>query len=1114
MELEYSKKRMTPPKLFCIYCPKGVGSFMTFESLQLHVQMAHGALLNGDHPARLSQGFGVLPGSHELPAFACELCTLKFTSVQALQKHTLMSHSFKDIDSDVETGLGGDTYCSQCKKSFPDNNSLMDHIRSVHENPGEETSVANGLNLRKSVSPQGVENNRKSTSPISSNSLRPRLQSPSQNKTFLCSQCNASFGEFESFRTHLKTHLDQSMRRQLFMCPECKSEFNSEEHLDNHVTTHYLSTTTEYGCQNCMKLFSKPDELQKHLMDIHSHHLHRCSLCRQVFDSKVGIQVHFAVKHSNECKLFKCNLCNSFFRSEMEFHLHVKVAHLHKAQPYRCLFCHLSYSSELELQYHLTTHKKQFCCKLCDEAFHVEFLLDKHVQIKHSPQSQAHRPQQLLSLETSAPSSIPNLPACSSYSREEAPKLFDSSTSEALDERLSDRNDVKCDICDAIFQSNSQLNSHRRQVHNITRSNSQTLSLHCAYCNESCKSRTELENHMKSHTATTSSKHKCNVCDELCPSATVLAEHKLQHCKVLTSSFCVTCKNQIRNEQQFYSHIQEHNGHGFPTPCVICRQTLTSEVEIRVHSKFHLKNFANQMKTCCRCKTEHESNLIYCDANDEDQERVFCRDCYLNDQSNAKSSPDEERVRNLRCHECGVKFETASDLEKHKFVHKKTYQCIKCQLSFDTEDEIQRHVTTHLMTEGSNHECQLCPSVFASPAKLQCHLIEHTFEGCSNFTCYMCTSVFTSSHAIQTHMLEHGLASRPYDCTQCHLKFFFRAELENHMIVHRPKYKTSDSQQSGTHSNFQCTECFKTFSTAFLLDGHVKEHGNLNGNHEEVPFPIRCSICPKSFTSAAELQNHYFTSHNDIEHSDPSKKKIFQCPECEKQFPCLSNLQGHMRIHTHGTRYTCTECSKEFALARNLNIHMRSHSGEKPYECPICQKRFARKENRKAHIKSHSGVKPFMCPHCGKYFSRKSHVKEHMKVHFNPSGNGSPVLSSCEVCFKAFASVQQLKIHLVDVHHRKDEDNDNELSNQEDDKMDVDGAESSPMMDRCDDELVEKETEDEAEDPSKSPDVNGLTNSDNLSGTELNDEELDVGDLCRINDKTGDSSMISTPVSP
>lgn len=40
----------------------------------------------------------------------------------------------------------------------------------------------------------------------------------------------------------------------------------------------------------------------------------------------------------------------------------------------------------------------------------------------------------------------------------------------------------------------------------------------------------------------------------------------------------------------------------------------------------------------------------------------------------------------------------------------------------------------------------------------------------------------------QNHMLqEHGLGARPYDCSKCTLKFFFRAELDHHVLTfHHP----------------------------------------------------------------------------------------------------------------------------------------------------------------------------------------------------------------------------------------------------------------------------------------------------------------------------------------
>ncbi|CAM1292583.1 ZNF423 (predicted) [Pycnogonum litorale] len=1147
-----------PPstKLYCIYCPKGIGTFMTFEALQLHVQMMHGPHLNGDvmmtTTTATQKSYGPFANNLMEVAFTCEICNARLSSVQSLQKHTLSVHSFKDIEDRHRrqtTNQDDASYCSQCKLSFNDDRSLLEHIRAVHDD-GPKSNDVNKETSKKSPSPANDDDDDspgESKSPKIDGKQR-CLTTASVDKTvsnidgddgnnktsslFMCNQCSsgASFGDFESFRTHLKTHLDHTIRQQhqMYVCPECKLEFASEEQFDGHVTAHYSSTSTEYGCQCCMKLFGKPDELQKHLMDIHAHHLFRCALCRQVFDSKVTIQVHFAVKHSNECKLYKCTLCSCLFRSEMEFHLHVKIAHLHKSQPYRCLFCNLSFSSELELQYHLTTHKKQFKCKLCDEAFHVEFLLDKHVQTEH-PQLSSTPPSSLDGTARTSPVT------CKINYANSSPSTSPTTSSSRNFNGTTACKEYKCDVCDAKFKCQSSLTSHRHQMHNVniisptttsgstannpstqtsllvvggnSLTNHQALSLHCAYCSESCKSRTELENHMKSqHTSGTSGKHKCNVCDEIFPSATILAEHKLQHCKVVTSNTCIMCKCVLQSEQQFYDHINQHNGKGYPTPCVVCRQTLTSQVEIQVHSRFHLKN--NEVmttKTCDRCNKECDGNVLK--SIDVTPEIHCCQECYDTVVAVNRSKDDDGKNKGvtLRCKECNVKFENVAEQEKHSSQYhknvanqKKTYQCIKCQLSFDTEAEIQFHVTTHLITEGSQHDCKLCHRVFDSPAKLQCHLIEHTFEGCANYTCYICTSVFTSSQAIQKHMIEHGLSSRPYDCRHCNLKFFFRSELDNHSFVHRTppgNYEygggygsvastdksanaVTDSSSSDLNattnglSDYQCPECSRTFFSYPHLVSHVRMHrnkadgsiGQQQQSNVQETSTYRCSVCPQSFDNSVDMQQHYFSVHNDhnieVQHNNLQLKNKYKCNECDKTFPCLSNLQGHVRIHSQGTKYTCNECNKEFALVRNLNIHMRSHSGEKPYECPICQKRFARKENRKAHIKSHSGIKPFMCPHCGKTFSRKCHVKEHMRVHFNTIGregqNTAAVVlaSTCEMCSESFASVDQLQKHIFTVHkgrNEKVETLEKDPPMEDDDDVDVDSppTDANGTTDRC-----------------------------------------------------------------
>lgn len=121
----------------------------------------------------------------------------------------------------------------------------------------------------------------------------------------LCNQCNAAFTDFESFRAHIKLHIEETsggllggaspMERKRtsaeFTCPHCRSVFSSSEEISQHVVTHFLATSTEYSCENCQKSFEKADDLQKHLMEVHAHHLYSCSICNEVFDSKGNIQV-------------------------------------------------------------------------------------------------------------------------------------------------------------------------------------------------------------------------------------------------------------------------------------------------------------------------------------------------------------------------------------------------------------------------------------------------------------------------------------------------------------------------------------------------------------------------------------------------------------------------------------------------------------------------------------------------------------------------------------------------------------------------------------------------------------------------------------------------------
>ncbi|KAL3860293.1 hypothetical protein ACJMK2_010433 [Sinanodonta woodiana] len=1047
--------------LVCPYCLRD--DFDTLEILELHMQSVHSVKSTEVYTCNYCNApYKNLYSLHEhmravhqnQPSmgikYPCSRCSKEFPSIETLADHKKRQHHSGSSNKAVINSV----YCVQCALTFPSPAALQEHISTAHKTlPKTESKSQKIRNLSDgsvSAKQKGLSPHKISTSLLHS-ALMPDsafvslsqipttsvkvIEAPADQLT--CEQCNSVFPDLTNFTAHMKLHMDSPMGGQ-HLCNRCNKQFLSEEQLEAHLSSHFLSLVTEYGCTSCVKLFSKPDELQKHLMDIHAHHLYRCSLCKEIFDSKVNVQVHFAIKHSNECKIFKCIQCNMAFRSESEWQIHVRITHLQMSKPYRCLFCKESFPTEMDLQCHLATHNKPFKCSMCNESFLVEFLLDKHIQNIHSrPTSTTSTSNKPTDIQISSSVAIKIERDADFLKR---PELLDQTgrVGNSIVWRSSDEL-YRCNICDMKFNQVSLLQSHKAHDHglkgvftssNITPSVSpqNVVSSHdlsaesliprdavlsfsstplnipipplpsvtsslssslttisiplnipeplspysdkmsmsffsCTFCSQTFKNKADLDKHSKIHLNTGS--QKCNICDEVFPSSGILAEHKLQHCKIQQGNTCVICKISLRNEDQFYIHSQEHGFQGAVMQCIICRQTLASLIELQMHGKHHFQNKPTFF-TCCVCLKSFDSNEnLVSKLNSSGRMYYVCKPCYHGETS--------EHI----CKQCNAKFGTSSHLEAHASTHKKTYQCIKCQESFNSEREIQMHVATHVMMEGNFHQCKLCSTIFDSPYRLQCHLIEHTYKD-SEFTCSVCCKTFSNASEIQSHVLEHGLSARRYGCSHCNQIFFFSAELENHMFSHdvpnASPTPSSTLELKGPDSN-------TTFSSAVNLNKHYKIH------EKKSESTIKCSLCSEIFSNVTSLQRHFISSHTASELDPP--KKVYQCCDCKKEFPCLSNLQGHMRMHKSGAKFPCPMCKKIFALSRNLKIHMRSHSGEKPYECPICKKRFSRKENRKVHLKSHTGSKPFICPICNKSFSRKSHVREHTRTHYIQNGTTS-----------------------------------------------------------------------------------------------------------------------------
>ncbi|XP_060769593.1 zinc finger protein 521 isoform X1 [Neoarius graeffei] len=874
--------------LQCNFCPEMLGDL---NALQEHIRCSHG------FPS---------PVAKESNAFFCPQCFMGFLTEATLEEHVRQTHCDSGslrFDSPLAVTPKDpivEVYsCSYCTNS-PIFNSVLKlnkHIKENHKNiPLALNYINNGRRTHRALSPSS------SISVDQATLLKHGSASSRSASEFICNQCGAKYTSLDLFQTHLKTHLD-GMLPQL-TCPQCNKDFPSQEALLKHVTVHFTVTSTYYICESCDKQFTSVDDLQKHLLDMHTFVFFRCTLCQEVFDSKVSTQLHLAVKHSNEKKVYRCTSCNWDFRHETELQLHVKHSHLeNQGRVHRCIFCGESFGTEVELQCHITTHSKKYNCRFCNKAFHAIILLERHLREKHcvfegkaqncgtngstsgggGGESGAKDDAEMQSILTNSHGGPGTGESHNSHDGSEE----DVESSEVM---------YTCDICGASYTMESLLTNHQLRDHNIRpgetamhKKKAEIIkgSHKCNVCSRTFFSEAGLREHMQTHLGPV--KHyMCPICGERFPSLLTLTEHKVTHSKSLDTGSCRICKLPLQSEEDFLEHCQMHPDlrnslTGFR--CVVCMQTVTSTLELKIHGTFHMQK-TGAMSTnhpCGRATIPHHQHhqslkLFKCASclkefrSKQDMVKLdinglpygLCATCvsasksssptinggkqqHAGGQTPAPSNAGWNQGESLS--PCGVKrkgttYSTSSSSSISSTVAKT--RCSSCNVKFESEVELQTHLQTvhrEQTGEGTGNQVrtpQGSPMPRVSPSQS---------EEKKTYQCIKCQMVFHSEWDIQVHvanhMLEEGLN---HECKLCSQTFDSPAKLQCHLIEH---------SFEGMGGTFKCPVCFTVFVQASKLQQHIfSAHGQEDKIYD-------CTQCPQKFFFQTELQNHTLSQHSN-----------------------------------------------------------------------------------------------------------------------------------------------------------------------------------------------------------------------------------------------------------
>ncbi|XP_020295105.1 zinc finger protein 423 homolog isoform X2 [Pseudomyrmex gracilis] len=987
----------SPLKLACMYCTRD--SFSCMQQLQMHVHTMHQAILSGaedlarppspSRPPSEQRTTVCKPLEHqdsskssrsdrkypvedrnERPnerdhyenAFTCNQCTMKFSTLACLRDHLLSTHRHDTvygaaimmcplcgIPCPTPTNYAEHYVLQHCENRRPAPPTVMDYgetkLNGVYDSTARDSRVS-----RSRDAPEAADLTNKHATRSTSDTAGGYTAG-----TLLCGQCGAALKDFESFREHVARHLQADQRNQEVSnrqhpCPKCEAVFPNREDMLAHLTKHYLGQLSkEYACGACKKLYPHPDQLQRHLLDVHAHHLYRCALCRDTFDSRVAIQVHFAVKHSQECRIYRCSACTlsnnensppgtnsaanddrSYFRSEAEMAAHVRSVHappltasLMSSSPVgaarspastpggvpRCVFCGICCNSDLELQLHLASHSTNlYRCPVCREGFAVEFLLDRHVAQAHHATTQEH---QVSSVRSSSRENgrvhrpARNQEETKSLKRGRSPA---SSNNNSLNQR--DNNNKRpaygtsggqqCELCErGEFANEAELQAHKKLAHTPAKLSSKSLSalsMTCGYCGEVCRSRSELESHTRIQHASSEpgGRHKCNICDEVCPSGASLAEHKLQkHCKIQLSNTCVVCRGCLTTESQFLDHVQRHSLENvdpqqrldnslshLPAACVVCRQTLISDLECRLHARHHLRNSSGsrsagssptspgkgQSQSCCLClrdfAIEDFVSLPPNPASTSGQPVRVCKPCYMRHSQGLPilNSTYEQRAK----YEVPWLAKDGQwDGSKDKWEHDRRLK---------VEDQSRNEVN------AEKKRCEECGVKFEDPEEAEKHRIaEHeksNGDGSNSYSCIQCQMSFPSEALIQQHVRKEHLetSGKPtLEALRCHLCLFEAAnpmQLQIHLIEHT----------FAGCAALSCYICQSLFTTPVGLQNHMLQEHGLGAR------PYDCSKCTLKFFFRAELDHHVLTFHRPGEETLSSPpENVREAKNCEPE---------------------------------------------------------------------------------------------------------------------------------------------------------------------------------------------------------------------------------------
>ena len=736
-----------------------------------------------------------------------------------------------------------------------------------------------------------------------------------------------------------------------------KKELIEEKHFKEKKVEVSVVEGDGFICEVCCKVFNTLVQLNEHKKKVHSEKRYACHLCDKVCKSKDAIKKHQAV-HTGE-RNYMCTHCGKAFADPSSRNQHEKYQH--------------------------PSEENKIICKECGKQFKYPRNLKLHmVHHNQSTEYDGKKRQYSNELKVEALKCVTEIGAAKTAEKFNIPYSCVRNWVSAM------KSSYPCTVCEKTFHSKQRLDDHFRTHHSST-----SMMKGRGY-----RFPEEFKKEVVEYAATRTTKEACIYFG--------LGESTVRgFIKLLTNPLkCTHCDRKCKNQSQLEKHMDEVHKIGTERPYVPKQESLTQYLENENLEALVSKSNKEQNDSLIDPKNIEVYNPNVDGRSKSAKKPKIQEDFNADSEPNYTGSPKP------------ITHSIFANLSKEEVPDNDTAEVLKVEADVDVKEEGVSD-NEEFLENNEQYSDDDTPNM---DDRLE-------DEAGGGIDAFMSTFNILQS-AIITAKKESDEVDDLGTQVKCERKSIDNNQSENYMDIPYPNvpvtYRYNSPKEDLKHE----------------IDSTLNEHGTKQEVEDDNVSPStiqkkvkikRSRLFPKvsedQIDFSIDLKKYdineteeeflIFSKHMDDENfmnvmlskKYKSKKKLYKCSDCEKQFKNACDLKRHLVVHSKEKNFLCEHCNTTFTMKQNLLRHIQMQHNEEAlerYKCQYCGNDFKDKSSLKTHESKHFEAKPHQCPNCGVKYSSKPCLLNHIAVVHEGK---NPIKHICPICGKQFRKTQNYKAH-------------------------------------------------------------------------------------------------------